>query len=172
VCSVYVCVCVCVCVCINVIWILSMCHMTYYHALDHPFLCVNLCVCLCVCLCVYICACVCVCVCMCHINSSYVSNQVFPCVTWLILMCHNEDLDRTAAICVHCCTRVCVCVCVCVCMYVYAIWILLMCHMTHSLAWHASFLRVTKRSRSRRCYCVATISRLLKIVGFFCQLAL
>jgi len=100
------------------------------------------CVCVCVCVCVWVCVCACVSVCAC------------------------------VRVCVYVCVYVCVCVCVCACVCVCVCVFVFVCVRASRTDLH-TLLRVDmlRRSCEGHIYGVATISRLLQIIGLFYKTA-
>jgi len=129
--------------------------------------CVFGCVCSCVCVhvCVRVCVCVCVCVCAC------------ACVA----TCISTACGATA--CAFLCVHVCVCLCALVCVRVHAcvrvrvpVWLLVFPLLAvQRLGFSPQFVTVCCSDllhllTSSCCYGVATISRLLQIIGLFCRI--
>ena len=101
-----------------------------------------------VCVCVCMCACVCcVCVCVCVFVCVCVCVCVWVCVRVCLCLC------LCLFVCLFVCVYVCVCACVCACV--------LCCK---------RFLESQLNNRYTT-HGVATISRLLKIIGLFCKRA-
>jgi len=97
---------------------------------------------------------------VCDVTRSCMWRDSFMCVTWQIDVC---DVTRS---CVWHDSFMCV------------TWLVHVCDVTRSCGWRDSFMCVTWLIRSNRTidhtdyYRVATISRLLKIIGLFCKRAL
>ena len=164
-------------------------------------LCVCVCVCLCVCTDVYVCLCVCVCVCVrVYVSVRAFVRCVRVCVHVCVCTCLCACVRARVCICV--CACVYVCACMHVCNRSIQIQVIIevprdqrnkleydkvrklkyhntnnMCVYTAPVGQYASiYMRVISlnmkiRSNITR-YGVATISRLLKIIGLFCKRAL
>jgi len=101
------------------------------------------------------------------ISHSFIYDA-FICVTWLIHMCYmtHSYVWHDAFTMLWCVSQSFTCV----------TWHIHVCDMTPSHVWHDIFIRATWLIHAcgmihSLCYGVATISRLLKIIGLFCRIS-